>query len=159
MPTFNIQLRGQGTTPDHKKIDVPPQAALQHQGPMVPVSVCLEQNAAKPILQKGGAVLGAPGMALIDTGASLSAIDEDLANELKIPIIDQGKTDSATHRDHPCNLYPVQFTIGNVITVQVPRAMGVKLRHRGYIAIIGRDILQGCILIYNGGMGSISLSM
>jgi hypothetical protein len=91
MPIFNVQLRAQQATPDNKRIDLPPSVALHRQGPMVQVSVCLEQNAAKPILQKGGAILGAPGMALIDTGASLSAIDEDLANELKIPIVDQGK--------------------------------------------------------------------
>jgi hypothetical protein len=114
---------------------------------------------AKPILAKGGAIGGQPGNALIDTGASISAIDEDIAQALKIPVIDQGKMSSASHDSHPCNLYPVQFTIGNVLVVQVPRTMGAKLKSKGFIAIIGRDILQNCMLVYNGGMGTITLSI
>ena len=45
------------------------------------------------------------------------------------------------------------------MVVQVPRAIGAKLKDKGFIAIIGRDILQNCMLVYNGGIGTITLSI
>jgi hypothetical protein len=37
--------------------------------------------------------------------------------------------------------------------------MGAKLKPMGLVAIIGRDILQRATLFYNGGAGTISLSI
>jgi predicted aspartyl protease len=159
MPIFNVQLLAQGKSPDGKTVNLAPQIALQQRGPVVPASVCLEINMAKPLLAQGKAIIGAPGVALIDTGATVSAIDEEIAKELKIPVVDQGKMGSASHESTPCNLYPVQITIGGVLVLQIPRAMGAKLKPMGLIAIIGRDILQQCTLFYNGGTGTISLSI
>jgi predicted aspartyl protease len=159
MPIFNVQLLAQGKTPDGKTVNLSPSLALHQRGPIVPVSVCLEVNMAKPLLAQGKAIMGAPGNALIDTGATISAIDEDLARELKIPVVDQGKMASASHESTPCNLYPIQITIGGVLVLQVPRAMGAKLKPMGLVAIIGRDILQKATLFYNGAAGTISLSI
>jgi predicted aspartyl protease len=159
MPTFNFQFAAQGKKPDGQPFTLPPQVALQQRGPVVPVSVTLEANMAKPLLAQGKAILGQPGLALIDTGATVSAIDEQLAQELKLPVVDQGKMSSASHESSPCNIYPVQITIGGQLILQVPRAMGAKLKPMGLVAIIGRDILQHCTFIYNGGVGSITLAI
>lgn len=159
MPVFNIQLAAQGKAPDGKIVPIPPQAALLQSGPIVPVTVCLEANYAKPILSKGQAIVSHGGFALIDTGANVSSIDEQTAKELNLPIVDQGKMSSASHEMHPCNFYPVQITLGGKLVLQAPRAMGANLGSKNLVALIGRDILQHCVLIYNGAAGSISLSL
>lgn len=159
MPTFNIQFTAQGKNPNGQTVNLPPQIALQQRGPVVPVAVSLEANMAKPLLAQGKPILGQQGLALIDTGATVSAIDEQLAQELKLPVIDQGRMSSASHESSPCNIYPVQITIGGQLVLQVPRAMGAKLKPMGLVAIIGRDILQNCTFIYNGGMGIVTLAI
>jgi predicted aspartyl protease len=158
MPVFNIQLTAQGKTPNGKVINLPPAAALYQRGPVVPVSVMLEANMAKPILAQGKGVMGQPGVALIDTGATNTVIDDETAKDLGIPVIDQGKMTSTTHADQPCNIYPVQITVGGQLIFQVPRCSGAQLKGMGLIAIIGRDILQRCTLVYNGGMGIVTLA-
>ncbi len=124
------------------------------------VSVGLENGMAKALVQQGKLV-PAPkvGLALIDTGATVSCVDETIAKELKLPVVDVGKMSSASHTGHPCNLYPIQIALPAGIAFNAPRAMGANLAPQGLIAIIGRDILQVCTMFYNGGAGQITLSL
>lgn len=158
MPTFHIQISGQGKTSDGKLFVVPPRVALQQRGSVIEVTVGVEQNMAKALAQQGKSVpQPKPGYALIDTGASVTCIDEQVAADLGLPVVDVGKMSSASHEGHPCNLYPAQITIPPILTFQAPRAMGAKIVGQGFVAIIGRDVLQGCVFIYNGGAGQITL--
>jgi predicted aspartyl protease len=159
MPIFNLQFAGATKTPDGKNVPIPPHIALFQGGPLVPVMVCLEVNMAKPLLSQGKSIVSQGGMALIDTGANVSSIDEETAKQMGLPIVDQGKMSSASHEMHPCNFYPIQITLGGRLTFQVPRAMGANLKSKNLIALIGRDILQRCTLIYNGGTGTITLAI
>ena len=106
MPIFHIQIAGHGKTPDGKVFQVPPAVALQKSGPAIPVSVTIEQNMGKALSQQGKTVPSKGGAALIDTGASQSCIDEQVAKELGLPVVDIGRMASASHEQHPCNLYP-----------------------------------------------------
>ena len=159
MPIFQIQIAGQGKTPDGKTFQVPAAMALQQRGPIIPISVTIEQNMGKTLAQQGKNVPTKQGIALFDTGATQSAIDDQVAQELGLPVVDVGKMTSASHEQHPCNLYPVQFSIVPGIVFQSPRTMGVKLAVQGMIAIIGRDVLQSCVFIYNGASGQITLCL
>jgi predicted aspartyl protease len=159
MPIFQIQIAGQGKTPDGKVLAVPPAVALQQRGPVIPVSLTIEQNMGKTLSQQGKTVPTKQGVALIDTGASRSAIDEQVAKDLGLPIVNVAKMTSASHEEHPCNLYPVQFSILPNIVFQSPQTVGAKLATQGFVAIIGRDVLQKCVLIYNGGSGQITLCL
>jgi len=159
MPVFHIQIAGQGKTPEGKVFQVPPAVALQQRGPVIPVAVTIEQNMGKSLLQQGKSVPTKTGLALIDTGASQSCIDEQAAKELGLPVVNVGKMTSASHEQHPCNLYPVQFSIPPALTFQAPHAMGAKLAVQGLLAIIGRDVLQHCLMVYNGGIGQITISI
>jgi len=115
---------------------------------------------AQALIQRGTpAPAVKSGLALIDTGASVSCIDEQVAAELKLPVVDVGQMTSASHAAHPCNLYPIQILLPAGIGFAAPRAMGANLAVQGIIAIIGRDILQVCTLFYNGYAGQITLSL
>jgi predicted aspartyl protease len=107
-----------------------------------------------------GKTLPAPksGIALIDTGASNTCIDEQAAKDLGLPVIDVANMQSASHEKHPCNIYPVQI-ITPIVTLNAPRAMGAALASQGLLVLIGRDVLQNCTLFYNGPTGQFTLSL
>src|SRR5579863_6985808 len=130
MPILHGQMAGQGKGPDGKLIQVPPQVALQMRGPILQVTISIEQNAAKALLAQGQSVPSKNGLALIDTGASNTCVDDQAAKELGLPVIDVGNMQSASHEKHPCNIYPVQI-VTQVVTLNSPRTMGANLAAQG----------------------------
>ena len=161
MPILNVQFAGQGKRPDGTAVPIPAQAVLTQRGPIVQVSVSVGQQIAAQVLQAGG-TLPAPvsGLALIDTGASVTCVDQDAANQLQLPAIDVVQVASASHAAVDQNVYPIQVeVVGLPITVNAPRAIGAALAAQGILVLLGRDVLQHCVLVYNGTAGSISLSI
>ena len=160
MPILHIQLGAQAKTSDGKTAQVPPGVALQLRGPIVQVNVTIEESAGKGLLAQGKS-LPTPksGYALIDTGATLTCIDEQAAKDLGLPVIDVAKMTSATHKDQECNVYPVQIDVLPILTLNSPRTMGAALEAQGLLILIGRDVLANCNLFYNGLMGQFTLSL
>ncbi|HVA64891.1 MAG TPA: retroviral-like aspartic protease family protein [Terriglobales bacterium] len=158
MPVLHLEASGEAADRDGKKASLPPAQALLLRGPCVPVVVSLPQSAAKGLMASGKAVPSMQGLALIDTGATTTCIDQEAARQLGLPTIDQGEINSASHDKHPCNIHPVQITIPLVgLSVEIPRTAGVSLKSQGLVALIGRDFLSRCTLFYNGPAGSLTL--
>ena len=103
----------------------------------------LAETLAEQLLQQGQSLpQPVSGIALIDTGASSTCIDESLAQQMNLPVIDVVQMMSASHDATPTNVYPIQLqVIGTPIRVEVPRALGATLASQGYVALIGRDFL------------------
>jgi predicted aspartyl protease len=158
VPIMHSQMAAQGKGPDGKVVQVPPAHALVLRGPVIQVTVSLEQNAAKALLAQGKAVPTKSGLALIDTGASNTCVDAQVAQELGLPVIDVGSMQSASHDKHPCNIYPVQIVMP-IITLNSPRTMGANLAAQGLLVLIGRDVLASCNLSYNGPSGQFTLAL
>ncbi len=159
MPILHSQIAAQAKTPDGKVIQVPPATALQLRGPILQVSLTIEQNAGKGLVAQGKTVpTPRSGLALIDTGASNTCVDEQTAKDLGLPVIDVANMQSASHEKHSCNVYPVQI-ITPIVTLNAPRAMGAALASQGLLVLIGRDVLQNCNLFYNGPAGQFTLSL
>ncbi len=99
------------------------------------------------------------GMGLIDTGASITAVDVSIIQSLGIQPVGisnvftpQGSTQQ--------ELFPVKLSfIGTPIIFNFSSVLGSELRNQGILALIGRDVLSRCILIYNGPAGHFSFSM
>ena len=79
-------------------------------------------------------------------------------------MIDTAKLSSVTHPDHEVPVFAGHLscpTLGN--NIHVPRWMGVNLRPDEtalrVVALIGRDLLQQALFIYNGQDGSFSLAL
>lgn len=159
MPILHSQLAAEAKTPDGKTVPLHPAIALQLRGPILQISVTIEQNAGKVLLSQGK-TLPTPitGMALIDTGASNTCIDEQAAKQLGLPVIDVGTMLSATHQKVPCNIYPVVINTP-IVNLNSPRTMGAALAAQGLLVLIGRDVLQRCNLFYNGPIGQFTLSL
>jgi len=100
------------------------------------------------------------GLALIDTGASSTCIDEQAAQRLGPPVIDVVSIASVSHPSSPSGAYPVTLEIvGLPMPLSVPRAIGAQLSPQGISALIGRDALQFCALFYDGPAGQTALSV
>lgn len=151
MPILNIEVKGlQGS-----------RVALAQVGPLVQVVVSMGRAYAKQLTIAGQMVpppIG--GNALIDTGASSTCIDDDVAQQLQLPAIDAIPIMSASHASTMQNVYPahIEFS-GSGIQIEAPRVIGAALKGQSIIALIGRDVLQHAVLVYNGTMGTFSLSI
>ena len=65
---------------------------------------------------------------------------------------------SATHPDEIVSIFAGRMDVIGFGTVDLRRAYGVKLGSQGIIGLIGRDILENLILVYNGPDGTFSLA-
>ena len=100
------------------------------------------------------------GLALLDTGASNTCIDDAEAQKMNLPVIGVGSMSSASHSRTPSNIYPIQIEVtGFPIRFQSFRTMGASLNDHGLLLLIGRDLLAHCALFYNGTTGQITLSI
>jgi predicted aspartyl protease len=161
MPILNIQLGAETKQHDGKTLTtlpIPPQLV---RGPIVQVTVGVGQQIATQVLQAGGTLpVPISGFALIDTGATTTCIDEDAAQQLQLPAIDVVTISSASHSSTQQNVYPIQIgVVGLPITVNAPRSIGAPLKGQGILVLIGRDVLQHCVLVYNGQAGSFTLAI
>ncbi|MBI3695626.1 MAG: hypothetical protein HY238_12410 [Acidobacteria bacterium] len=161
MPILHTQLAGQGQTPDGKVVQLPPRMVLQQRGPVVQVAITIQEALATALVEQGKPVPQPTiGLALIDTGASNTCIDDEAAQAMQLPAIDVGVMCSASHAKTPSNIYPIQIeVIGFPIRFQSPRTMGAALREQGLLLLLGRDLLQHCTLFYNGFTGEITLAI
>jgi len=127
----------------------------------VKVTIGLAQSIASQLLQQGQ-TLPSPvsGIALIDTGASTTCVDDSVAQQMQLPVVNVVNIASASHASTKQNVYPIQIeVIGLPISIETPNAIGAALGAQGLIALIGRDVLQHCTLFYNGITGSFTLSI
>ena len=105
--------------------------------------------------------------ALIDTGASVTGIDESVLNQLGYPPIGVSSlsTPSGTSQTY---VYMVRLVIpsqkdprfpANIprIIIDNVRAIAVKLGEQPYKVLLGRDILSNMIMVYNGPQALITL--
>lgn len=146
---------------DGQTILTTPAMELQHHGPVVQVVVTLAESVSKQLIQQNIDLPGSlTGHALIDTGESVTCIDERAAQQLRLPIIDVVHFTSHSSGDQVYNVYPVKFEIpGSTIRGDVPRARGIDLDSNGLLMLIGRDILASCTLHYNGASGAFTLTI
>lgn len=95
---------------------------------------------------------------MVDTGASVTCFDTEVACELGLPVIDQGSMISASHSDNPVPIFYGKLSMGG-ISFDGLRAMGANLKPQGLVALLGRDILKLGVLFYNGCDGSATFSI
>jgi predicted aspartyl protease len=121
----------------------------------------LAQSIANQLLQQRKAIpKPISGIALIDTGATSTCIDDVAAQQLKLSVVNVVTVASASHASTPQNVYPIQVeVVGLPISIEAPSAIGAALAPQGLLALIRRDVLQHCALFYNGVTGEITLSI
>jgi hypothetical protein len=134
-------------------------------GPIIPVEVSMPEALESWCIKHNFPVPAAiAGYALIDTGAAISGIHEPILEQLSVVPIDSISlvTPSSTSKAF---VYPtrVAFPALNVQGYSLSRVVGSQLNWKTsdgkeVIMLLGRDILQHFLLIYNGKMCSITLA-
>lgn len=105
-------------------------------------------------------VAGVKGLhALVDTGAGECCIDNLLASQLKLPIVDRRPV-SGAHGSHPTNMYLAQIHVPSLGFTIYGVFAGVDLLAGGQVhyALIGRTFLQNFTMIYEGRTGMVTIS-
>ena len=158
MPTLNIRVQGEASDGDR----VPtPSELLCVSGPCVPVNLTLLPDLLKAKAEKRESLPPVvAGLALIDTGASQTCFDQDAASQAKLPVVGAAAMASATDHAVEVPVFAGQLLLAGGININVEQGMGARLSGMpGVIALIGRDLLQSAVLVYNGTDGSVSLSV
>lgn len=161
MPILHVGRTSQTVeAQDGEEVSVSPEEALVHDGPLIEVSIGVTGSVAEQWRNSG---IGVPepisGRALIDTGASITCVDEEVANTLGVPVREVVTMVSATEEIEK-NVYPIQMDVaGSELTIDAPQAAGANLQEQGLVALVGRDVLSHTTLHYNGPAGEYTLSM
>ena len=97
--------------------------------------------------------------ALIDTGASVSCIDDQLAKDLGLPVVDvQAIAGSDGTADH--DVYMARVSIPGLEFNEYGRFAGVHLQKGGQPqqVLLGRSFLNNTIMIYDGIRGQVTVA-
>lgn len=122
-------------------------------------------GAPAPIITEGTLQVTAPiaiipVLALIDTGASVSCIDDTLAQNLQLPIIDRVPI-GGVGGNHILNQYLCKVTIPQLNIARAGTFIGANLASGGQMhrALVGRDFLASMLFVYNGVSGKATLAV
>jgi hypothetical protein len=106
-----------------------------------------------------------PIRALVDTGASCTCVDPSVLAALNLTPTGQAflNTASSGQTPHSADVYDIAFAIptGDRVPLflrNVPVVATELLDAQGFHALVGRDILEHCVLIYNGDIGFFTLA-
>ena len=154
--------------PVHNHFVVDPQTrlpsgpALAEHGPRLQVEISLHPTLVQHLQTQGQAV-PAPviGAALIDTGATISAVDTTLVVQpLQIQPIGSVQVGTAggpqTQHQYPASF---GFPGTRLPGINFNFVIGCNLTGQGIIALIGRDVLRHFVMVYNGVLGQVILSL
>ena len=134
-------------------------SSLQLDGPRIAIEIGVPTVLAKFLVRSGLPVPAARrGFALIDTGASITAVDEEGVASLGIQPIGQMKL-STPSQSRPAWLYAARLTCcgGAVPVVEILDIVGCTLQPQGFIALLGRNFLRKVVLVYDGPGGFFTL--
>lgn len=156
MPIISLQATKKQQGGDSE----PAPELLAVQGPVIPVVLSVLDETSKALMEsKQKPPDPINGFALIDTGATSTCVDRDSARRAFLPTRGVANMASASHPENEAELFAGKIVLHNTVAINVPNAMGVNLSgFPGLIALIGRDTLQNCVMVYNGRTGSIDLA-
>lgn len=160
MPILNTQIRAVVKDAHGNDRDLPSNQALAHRGPVVTVSLRPLARQLQAMAARGEAIPAAvEGLALVDTGATHTCVDEVAASRAGLSVVDWATITSASHSGHRVPVFTCEIEVAGLGRNRVPRAMGANLEKQGLLAIIGRDALGSTVFIYNGPSGSFSIAL
>ena len=127
-------------------------------GPTLPVQIGLDSG-FNHLVKKRPALPPKQFPALVDTGATMSCIDSDLALSLNLPIVDRQKV-AGVHGGIEVNMHLAQIYIPSLSFTIYGSFAGVHLIAGGqrHQALIGRTFLRAFTMTYHGKTGAVTIS-
>lgn len=157
---------------NHFSLQVTPQGnqinpnVLITTGPIIPVEISIPTALAESFT-KSNTPIPQPksGWVLIDTGATTSCVDDDVITQLGVNPIGRSKIQNSGG-EQEVNIFPAHMRFPNIqnFELEFASAIGVniqaqKVNDQPIIALLGRDILSKCVLVYNGTLGMFTLCL
>jgi hypothetical protein len=96
------------------------------------------------------------GLAMIDTGASHSTVDLATARSAKFTHTELCQVFALHSGQAP--VYRVVLELPELGIKRTQKIIGHPAEHEGIVALIGRDILVDCTLVYDGKRGQFTLT-
>ena len=126
---------------------------------LLPVEVSPPQSLARLLaVQEPSAAFSAAGFALVDTGASCCCVEESVLRRLRLQPVSQAEVRSPNGPQLQ-SVFVARFRFPGAVIPPLERpVVGVQMGDDETIALIGRDFLLQCLLVYNGSLGSCSLA-
>jgi hypothetical protein len=135
--------------------------ALAVRGPVLQVEIHLPTPLAQ-LYQNRGTALPQPsvGLAMVDTGASKTCVDGHVISAMSVPPLNRIEIHTPGGLTNQY-LYPARFVFPGtqLPPIDFSSVIGSELAAQGIVALIGRDVLQHFLLVYNGTAGMFSLSI
>lgn len=158
MPTLNLRFHARNAD-GSVNLEIPAGPGLHQAGPRVQVTITPLQDQLKTLAEQGeSAPNPVTGVALIDTGAYSTCFDREAAAQAKLAMVGSAPMTSATHANETVPVYAGLLSIPDLGGFQTLKALGANLAPQGLIALIGRDALMSCVLVYNGVDASFCIS-
>jgi predicted aspartyl protease len=138
---------------------------LTSSGALVSVVVSIPAALRAHLSEKGMPIPAAhSGYALIDTGASSTAVDQTVFDALGVAPINKIKT-STPHGEAESSVYPATIAFPDLAVTDMPMEtlIGCNLKWKTVegkevIMLLGRDLLQYFLLVYNGKSNDVFLA-
>ena len=126
---------------------------LKINGPTIPIFISVPDALANELGKSGIVAKPQSGLALIDTGASSSMVDETIIKSLNLNPIRKGSVITPGGISL-MNFYPAKFSFPGTDLPDLDFTSVLSSEHLGktknIVALIGRDILRHGVLVYNG---------
>lgn len=131
---------------------------LRRSDPCCEVNITPSSKTIEILKKEGQPIPSIKILALIDTGASGTAISTKVVQQLHL--VARGVTTISTPStdSHPTNVYDVDLHLPNNVTVYNVQAIEARLTTQNIDCLIGRDVLRHGVLIYNGYATTFTLS-
>ena len=142
MPSFTFQL-----------------ANLKADGPIIEVLIAPSRHLVE-VMQSNKQTPPQPvkAIAMIDTGASSSVVNQDIIKQLGIEPIAAVKINTPSDSGVSCFQYQAVIMFPSKVAIGTSELIAAPLKGQPVQCLIGRDILKNSVLIYNGYAQTITLS-
>jgi len=162
MPLFEHEYFERSRSPDGKSLPIRSAAFLQRMGPVLQVVVSVTKEHAEKLAKQAQPVPEAvAGFALIDTGASITAVDEGVCQKLRLAptgVVTMSHAGGTERR----SCYPVQIVFPGTQLSPLANPMVVSFKPveapQRYVLLFGRDLLRNLRMVYHGPAGRIELA-
>lgn len=134
----------------------PNSEALYLFGPVLPVLIGTDQD---PRMRDASSMVAVQRFALVDTGATDSCIDSNLAQALGLRVVDERDVATPSGLD-TFNVHLGWIEVPELNFAKSGQLVGASLSGGGqpYGALLGRDFLRHCSMHYDGETGSVTIS-
>ena len=134
-------------------------ANLTTEGPIVDLLLVVGKGAEDALKRDGNSVPEPLKIiAMIDTGASGTVIQEGLAAKLGLTPIGKEKISTPSSTGLECFVYDVRLVFPNNTGVEGVRAIEAPLKDQNIQCLVGRDVLSQGVLVYTGYLNQFTLS-